>query len=122
MLQILTSLITDERKSLVFLCVRNIKYYIILCLVDDLMEPFRPIIDCIVWHICQKGEELDKEAKGLLAGFAVMDIESERGVSPFSSAVSRMTGSLTKVFLEEEKNFFIPQMPSPDALRSFVDS
>ena len=91
-----------------------------MCLIDDTMEPFRPIIDYIVWNIYQKGiDEIDQEAKSILASFAIMDIKSERGTSPLSSAIFRMANSLSKIFQGEEKKLFIPEMPRQDAFKKF---
>ena len=93
-----------------------------MCLIDDLMEPYRPIIDYIVWNICERGNnDLDKEAKRTLASFAVIDVEGEKGKTPLSSAICKMANSLSKIFQGEEKRLFIPKIPHDNIFKNLVE-
>jgi len=92
-----------------------------MCLVDDLMEPFRPTIDYMTYLISQEyGEKLDKKIKSKMAGLAILDTEGERGFTPFSNAMCQMTNSLVKIFLKQETDFFIPKIPKKEVIKSYL--
>lgn len=74
-------------------------------LVDDLMEPFRPLVDLHVWHLRQKGvREVDANVKRLLAQALYQDVQTDAGVTPVISCIQRLTGSLVQVFLGERRS------------------
>ncbi len=52
------------------------------CLVDDLLEPYRPMIDQIVYAMVQKNiTDIDPQAKRLLASVVAADVDVVGGVS-----------------------------------------
>lgn len=74
-------------------------------LVDDLMEPFRPLVDLHVWHLRQKGvREVDANVKRILAQALYQDVQTDAGVTPVISCIQRLTGSLVQVFLGERRS------------------
>lgn len=85
-----------------------------LRLADDLMEPFRPTVDLAARALIAEGKEaLDTAAKRSLAGVLHADFVTEEGVTPLSSVLSRLTGSLARVFLRERKTLALPSSPIP---------
>lgn len=64
-------------------------------LADDLMEPFRPIVDCTVRHHClSNGSLLDSHAKTVLANAVSSEVRLKNYSSPVSTAISRLASSL----------------------------
>ncbi len=92
-----------------------------MCLVDDLMEPYRPIVDCVAYDIFQKGvDELNPDAKRALASLAVVDTPGPNGVSPLFTGAARYATSLARVFANNGGKLEMPSPPAPLALRSIV--
>jgi len=93
-----------------------------LRLVDDLMEPFRPTVDLVVRQLVMEGvEKLDTPAKRRIAGILHADFATDDGVTPLSTVLSRLAGSLAQVFLGERKSLALPASlvpletsPTPD--------
>jgi CRISPR-associated protein Cas1 len=70
-----------------------------MCLVDDLMEPFRPITDYVVVQLAAAGQvDVTPFAKGQLAGVLSFDLETEAGISPISTCLERLALSLATAF------------------------
>lgn len=66
-----------------------------MCLVDDLMEPFRPIVDLAVWHLSLDGvTEVTVEAKRKLAALPMLDMQSAAGISPLGTSLNKLAWSL----------------------------
>src|SRR5690606_25598095 len=64
-------------------------------LADDLMEPFRPLADLIVYDLVRKGvTEVDRETKPELARILVTDMSTREGVSPVGLCLERLALSL----------------------------
>ena len=75
-----------------------------MCLVDDLMEPFRPIGDYVVKQLFDKNIlTIDKEVKTILSKVAVVDIIGEIGVSPLFQVISRFINSFALVLAGQKK-------------------
>ncbi len=92
-----------------------------MCLVDDLMEPYRPFVDCVAYDISAKGvEKLNPDAKRALASLAVVDTPGPNGVSPLFTGASRYASSLARVFANNGGKLEMPSPPAPQALRSIV--
>ena len=82
-------------------------------LADDLMEPFRPLIDCAVRNIIiTRGVEVDGPAKASLAGIIAMDIHFGDSVSPVSVALLKLATSLGQSFEAENLNLALPRPPN----------
>ena len=70
-----------------------------MCLADDLMEPFRPLVDYTVVRLAADGaEELTTEAKRDLAAVLVMDMSTDRGTTPLQTCIERAAQSLARSF------------------------
>ncbi|MFZ5610377.1 MAG: type II CRISPR-associated endonuclease Cas1 [Pseudomonadota bacterium] len=81
-------------------------------LADDVMEPFRPLVDFTAKILFQQGEtDVTARAKAALAQLMVFDIETERGVSPVFACLGRLAGSLAHAF--EAKGAPKLDLPSP---------
>ena len=59
-------------------------------LVDDLMEPFRPLVDSIAHEIYEDAAELDATHKRALAAVLREDMMMETGVSPVANCLTRL--------------------------------
>jgi len=78
-------------------------------LVDDLMEPFRPIVDREVFDLHRGGEcEVTREAKTALARLMVIDLPTPAGVSPMMLAAERLAQSLARAYAGEEEKLSLP--------------
>lgn len=85
-----------------------------MVLVDDLMEPFRPMVDREVRRIFDAGtEEVDREAKSALARIMVTDLPTDTGVSPLMTCSERLATSLAHVYAGEAKTLDLPLPPRP---------
>ena len=64
-------------------------------LADDLMEPFRSLVDCCVRGLAQRnGPEVDAEAKQTLARLIALDLPFGDGQTPVSVALGKLAVSL----------------------------
>jgi len=77
-----------------------------MCLVDDLMEPFRPLGDYAVKQLFLKGHlEINIEVKKTLSKIAVVDVIGKSGKSPLFRVVSQFVYSLYMVLSGQEKKW-----------------
>ncbi len=89
-------------------------------LVDDLVEPFRPLADAVILGLIKtKTPEVNTQTKPLLARVAYLDMESQDGVSPAHLCMHRLATSLAQVFLSERRDLDLPR-PLPLALGKAV--
>ena len=80
-----------------------------MVLVDDLMEPFRPVVDREVHRLHKEGtSELTREAKATLARLMVIDLASEQGTSPLMTCCERLVSSLAQAFGGEGDQLTLP--------------
>lgn len=78
-------------------------------LADDLMEPYRPYVDQIVYELSQKGEmELTPSAKQDLLRVLFIDTSFKDMVRPLEIALSITTASLVKCLKGEKKSLSFP--------------
>ena len=78
-------------------------------LVDDLMEPFRPMIDLTVWRLNARGErEVTAETKRALVKRLFDDMQTEVGVTPVMVCAQKLAVSLGHVFLGERDKLDLP--------------
>lgn len=81
-----------------------------LRLADDLMEPFRPAVDLVARALRDEGAtELTSAAKAELAGVLHLDYLTDNGRTPLSNCLSRLCGSLAKVYLKEAETLDFPR-------------
>ena len=83
------------------------------CLADDIMEPYRPYVDELVFGIVRSGmryEELTKELKIQLLGIPTLEVRIDGKRSPLMVAVSQTTASLYKCDSGEVRRIAYPEM------------
>lgn len=86
-------------------------------LVDDLMEPFRPMVDLLVWQLHRKGEgEVSPEAKRALVRSLYDDMQTSSGATPTMVCMQRLAVSVAKVYLGETEKLDLPLPGLPLAL------
>lgn len=89
--------------------------YNAFCLADDLMEPYRPVVDQLVYRMVEKfgtTTELDKEHKSMLLKLPVMDVLLEGEKSPLMIATQRTSSSLVKCYAGIQKKLILPEFSS----------
>lgn len=70
-----------------------------MCLVDDLMEPFRPLVDFLVVRLVASGEtSVTAPVKASLATILGLDVTTARGTTPVSTCLERLALSLAGAF------------------------
>lgn len=83
-------------------------------LADDLMEPFRPLVDCAVRNIVlHRGTEVDSEAKQALARLIATDLPLGDSITPVSVAVMKLATSLGQSFETKKLNLALPLALAP---------
>ena len=88
-------------------------------LVDDLMEPFRPVIDLKVWHLRRNGEnEVTPETKRALVRTLYDDMQTDAGATPVMVCAQKLATSLAQVYLGEREKLDLPLPGLPLALAS----
>lgn len=90
-----------------------------LRLADDLMEPFRPYLDYLVWQATRNGAigELTSETKASLAQVLTLDLPGIDGVSPVQIWLDRLALSWARICMKESAKLDLPSQPSPLELR-----
>ncbi|NCT68269.1 MAG: type II CRISPR-associated endonuclease Cas1 [Rhodanobacteraceae bacterium] len=79
-------------------------------LVDDLMEPFRPLVDAWVRRVTEAGTvELDADARRALALLGTRSLRTARGVSPVGVAAQRLAVSLAQVYESPNSGLDLPE-------------
>lgn len=82
-------------------------------LVDDLMEPFRPLVDLCVRRLVDAGKaELVVETKRELALLGTRSLQTSRGISPVSVLVQRLAVSLAQVYESPTAHLALPDTQS----------
>jgi len=87
-------------------------------LADDLMEPFRPVIDVTVKiGLSTAGEDLTPEIKRRLVKTLFLDVDTERGTTPLATCMQRLASSMAEVFLGSRTELDLPPAPEGTLLR-----
>lgn len=85
-----------------------------MCLVDDLMEPFRPLVDLLVFRLAASGVgEVTREAKEALVNLTIADMHTAKGVTPLGTCLERLAISLGQAFESGEAALDLPLSPLP---------
>jgi CRISPR-associated protein Cas1 len=93
-----------------------------LRLADDLMEPFRPLVDARVYGLVQLGRHaIDKFTKRHLVGAMYGDLPTEVGLLPMMACINRLCTSLAMVYKGDEKALSLFKPPSPMELKSWIE-
>lgn len=88
-------------------------------LVDDLMEPFRPMMDLKVWQLQRNGEaEVTPETKRALVRTLYDDMQTSSGATPVVVCAQKLAVSLAQVYLGEREKLDLPLPGLPLALAS----
>lgn len=78
-------------------------------LVDDLMEPFRPLVDAKVRRLTELGcQQLDADVKRELALMMARSIQTAEGLSPVATAIERLCVSLALVYEKQRSSLALP--------------
>jgi CRISP-associated protein Cas1 len=86
-------------------------------LVDDLMEPFRPVIDLKVWQLLRNGEaHVTPETKRALVRTLYDDMQTITGATPVMVCTQKLATSLAQVYLGERDKLDLPLPGLPLAL------
>lgn len=83
------------------------------CLADDIMEPYRPFVDLLVFEMQQQGLnclELGTTEKGELLKLLSMDIDINHKKSPLMVGLSQTTASLSRCFEGKAKKIIYPTL------------
>ena len=92
-------------------------------LVDDVMEPFRPVIDLKVWQLRRSGEELvTPETKRALVRTLYDDMQTDAGATPVMVCMQKLATSLVQVYLGERDKLDLPLPGLPLALASSLQN
>ncbi len=84
------------------------------CLVDDLMEPFRPLVDLFVYKLISQGvNEVTPEAKQKLVSVLNIELSASVGASSLSNCLMRLSQSLVKSFQSNSVELELPKSPLP---------
>lgn len=87
--------------------------YNAFCLADDVMEPYRPYVDFLVYEIVESGcnvEELTQNIKSELLKIPAMDVIIDGKQSPLMVAMSRTTNSLHDCFSGSSRKILFPDL------------
>ncbi len=82
------------------------------CLADDIMEPYRPFVDELVYNIVNELDgniELDRSVKAKLLVIPTLDVKINERKSPLMIAVGQTTASLVKCFRGEMRKISYPE-------------
>ncbi len=86
-------------------------------LVDDVMEPFRPVIDLKVWQLMRNQEkDVTPETKRALVRTLYDDMQSDAGATPVLVCVQKLATSLALVYLGQRDKLDLPLPGLPLAL------
>jgi CRISPR-associated protein Cas1 len=82
------------------------------CLADDLMEPYRPVVDQLVMEWLEQGpaEELTKDFKAHILRMATVDLSIDNKTRPLMVAVKTSAVSLWKCYSGEKRQIHYPSL------------
>ena len=86
------------------------------CLVDDLMEPYRPIVDFVVKRLAEKNieiNELNQDHKKILTKILQIQITANNEISSLSNSIIKLCQSFSKSLEQGEENLEFPISPLP---------
>lgn len=91
-------------------------------LVDDLIEPFRPLIDLKVWQLQKHGEEaITPYTKRILVNTLYDDMHSNAGITPVMACMHKLASTLAQVYLGERRTLELPLPNLPLHFNSSLD-
>jgi CRISPR-associated protein Cas1 len=91
-------------------------------LVDDLIEPFRPVVDLKVWLLNKAGEgTITPDSKRALVRTLYDDMQTDAGATPVSVCMQKLAVSLAQVYLSERDELDLPLPGLPLALAASLE-
>ncbi len=85
--------------------------YNALCLADDMMEPFRPWVDLLVYRLAQQNElDINQQTKQVLLGLLSESVAYEGKKMPFMVALQYLMANLKRCYSKEIKKLAFPLM------------
>jgi len=86
-------------------------------LVDDVMEPFRPVIDLKVWQLKRNNEDhVNPDTKRAMVRTLYDDMQSDAGATPVMVCVQKLATSLAQVYVGQREKLDLPLPGLPLAL------
>ena len=84
------------------------------CLADDIMEPFRPLVDMLTWKRWvkdqNKSETLSQEDKRMFLQMLAADLRYKEQTRPLMVALSHLSASLSACFEGKVRKLVYPQL------------
>ena len=84
------------------------------CLADDIMEPYRPYVDRMVYEIIQEYGDvpmiLEKSHKARLLSLNYIDVSIAKKTMPMMNAINKTCYSLVEIFEEKRSKICYPQL------------
>ena len=79
-------------------------------LADDVMEPYRPFVDYVVYQLFEDSPEacLDKEVKQQLVRVLFTDVKMKGQIRPLQVALSMTTASLVRALKDKKESIIYP--------------
>lgn len=78
-------------------------------LVDDLIEPFRPMVDLLAWQFWRSGDqEVGPKTKRRMVQSLFDDMETDVGVTPTCVCMQRLAVSVAHIYLGEREKLDLP--------------
>jgi CRISPR-associated protein Cas1 len=88
---------------------------------DDVMEPFRPFVDWLVFQLAEKGEtSLNPEIKTYLAALWQKDTPNSQGICEFWVCVQALAKSVAKSYLTKDIVLDLPKTLTPAQWKNFA--
>lgn len=85
------------------------------CLADDVLEPFRPLVDAVVQQLQRLGRlTLDQPTKAALLAVLHQTVRLEDSKGPLMVALHRTAASLVRCFQRADRQLLIPAAPDDD--------
>lgn len=85
--------------------------YNALCLADDLMEPFRPWIDSIVYQLSQENRlEINQSNKQLFLEILSAEVIYNQKTMPFMVSIPLLMAELKRCYNKQSKNLIYPTL------------
>jgi len=81
------------------------------CLADDIMEPYRPYVDEVVYELVEKYTDtltIEKEIKAELLQVLTMDVRLKNTTRPLLVGLSQTTASLARCFAGKQRKIDYP--------------
>ena len=92
-------------------------------LADDLMEPYRPFIDLLVWQLRRQDmAEVNPETKRIMVRGLYDDLMTDAGATPMQVSLQKLATSLAQVYLGEREQLDLPLPGLPLAMATNLDT